>query len=160
MLPASVFERHPEAMTAMERHGMIYKNGRSFALSSLATVSVTVLGSPKGIEIATDGSLTAYEARRQLQENGWETCESPLNCSVQQMRIMKYQCKEYFSLMIEHSSQVLFLTNERSFSHAQKHYYYKTIQTVCGADPFAPLLNVFFVEGHSTETHGLWIILI
>lgn len=50
--------------------------------------------------------------------------------------------------MLEHYSQVLSLTNERSFSHAQRHHYYKTIQTVCSADPFAPLLSFF----------GLWFL--
>ncbi len=143
-MPLSVRNKHPSELEAMQRHGMVCKNAAGHVqLSSLATVSITVISKPKSVRAGVpNDSLTAYESRQTLQDRGWTVTEYGLNCSVQHCRMMKYQCKEYFSLLLCHQDRLLNLTDANCFSHVQKHGYYKVIWIVCCANPFDACLCI------------------
>lgn len=144
MIPLTVCQRHPQEIQVMQKHGMICKNPNGhLQLSSLATVSVTVISKPQKVKGRIDSSsATAYEGRQRLQDKGWTVTEYGLNCSVQHLRMMKYQCKEYYSLLLCHQEHLLVLTDANCFSHVQKHGYYKVIGILCCANPFDAYLCI------------------
>lgn len=138
LVPRSVCDRHPEEVDTMQRHGMVCKLGNGkMQLSSLATSSVTVLSKPVNVrEHVPNESLTAFEGRATLQSCGWTVTDYGLNCSVLNFRMMKYQCKEYYYLLLCQRDNVLKLTEENCFSHVQRHGYYNVILHLCEQNPF------------------------
>lgn len=122
----------------MERHGMlarVAKHGH-FSLTPVATISLTVVSNPKSVQTIAFASMTAYEARAELIRRGWQTVEQALNCSVSSNRMMRYQTKEYYILILCAFDQLVQLADNQCLSHSQKRTYYETLAVICAAEPF------------------------
>lgn len=140
IVPRAIGDKHAAELEAMEKFGLAYRDHDTnqsqsqFALSSIATVSVISLSHP--VPVVKD-PLTSFEGRTRLQQFGWEAVESAYDCSVEGQRMMQHQCMLYYQLLIHQRDQLLELTKENYFSHAQKAPYYACLQEVCSKDPFA-----------------------
>ena len=144
VIPRAVCERHETEVEIMKRLGLAFENhAQCLALSSLATVSMTRLAKPFP---AKQDPPTAYEARFQLMAEGWEPVLSAYKCSVDGKRMMKHQCASYYLLLIQNRDEILQMTEENWFSHAQKSGYYAVVAFVCTVKPFE-LWLVFFWDG-------------
>lgn len=142
IVPPALVQRHQREVAAMQRHGLVFLNSTTgfWSLSSMATVSITSLEHPVLVAASDDSSMTAFEGRAKLLRQGWEVCEFAINCSVSRKRMMKFQCREYYRVLIMHFEMVSNLAAEQCFSHSQKHGYYDVISAVCAATPFEPCI--------------------
>ena len=144
MIPQNIKDLQQEsvAFDTMERFGLVHKQvahgSQHYALSSMATVSVTRVSKPV---LAKSPPFTAFEGRSELMKTGWETTDSAYRCSVQGKVMMRHQCAKYYNLLLSKFDQVQQMTEQRCFSHAQKHYYYTVIELICNADSFATRLD-------------------
>ena len=124
----------------MERCGLVYKHSSDdghYALSSTATVSITTLNKPVPVQnVIGSASLTAFEGRSTLLANGWAAVEHAYDCSVKNHKMMRYQCSEYYKLLINNYNKVNELTQNRCFAHSQKQHYYQVIDFLCSVEPF------------------------
>ena len=139
VIPGAVRKKHPLEIEAMEQHEM-------------ATVSVTVMSKPVTATPLDVSEFTTYESRKHLQENGWSFVETAFDCSVKHKRMMKFQCKEYYILLIIHPQAVQHLTEWKSFSHAQKRGYYAAVTVLCGS--FATPLDEETCLSHISSNLG------
>ena len=138
IIPVSFSKSHPVEIAAMERHGMlarVSKHGH-FSLTPVATVSLTVVENPVSVQETFFANMTAYEARAELIRRGWQTVEQSLNCSVSLNRMMRYQTKEYYILILCAFDQLVELPDNQCFAHSQKRLYYETLALICAAEPF------------------------
>lgn len=134
IIPPAVCERHETEVEIMKRLGLVYENNaQCMALSSLATVSMTRLAKPCP---AKQDPPTTYEARSKLTAEGWEPVMAAYKCSVSDKRMMKHQCSSYYRLLIQNRDEILQMTEENFFSHAQKSGYYDVVAFACSVKPF------------------------
>ena len=137
-IPVSVQHVHSKEVASMEQFGILYRNTNrnDFSLSAMATVSLVSLSNPVPVK---SEPYTAFEGRTVLVESGWELVELAYDASVSHKRIMKYQCAEYYQLMIDHLDKITELAGANSFSHAQKWGYYTAVMAmILWVHPFDP----------------------